>query len=109
MTNKMLRFVERPSKRMPDKREVASRRRDFDEIYQEFDPAGGRSTGGPLFAVRRAVLPGPLPAAQQHPDWLMLTAEGRLEEAYEIVKRPTISRRSVAGSAPRTGSARATA
>ena len=34
--------------------------------------------------MRRAVLPGPLPALNNIPDWLKLTAEGRLEEAYEL-------------------------
>ena len=34
--------------------------------------------------MRRALLPNPLPAAQYIPDWLRLTAEGRLREAYDI-------------------------
>jgi hypothetical protein len=37
-----------------------------------------------LLAMRRALLPGPLPAAQQHPRLAALTAEGRLREAYEL-------------------------
>jgi glutamate synthase (NADPH) small chain len=34
--------------------------------------------------VRRALLPVALPAAQQHPRLAALTAEGRLQEAYEL-------------------------
>jgi glutamate synthase (NADPH/NADH) small chain len=40
--------------------------------------------------MRRALLPDALPAAEQHPDWLRLTAEGRLEEAYELSAPPTM-------------------
>ncbi len=44
------------------------------------------------------------------PDWLKLTAEGRLEEAYELSpRRPTPCPRSAAASARRTGCAKATA
>ena len=52
---------------MPDKRAAAERRRDFREIYDRFTPERRGRAGVALRAVRRAVLPGPLPAAQQHP------------------------------------------
>ncbi len=34
--------------------------------------------------MRRALLSGPLPLHNNIPDWLKLTAEGRLDEAYEL-------------------------
>ena len=52
---------------MPPKREAEERREDFDEIYREFAADEGRGAGLALLAVRRAVLPDALPAAQQHP------------------------------------------
>ena len=66
MAERMLKFVGTPQA-MPDKRPAAERRRDFQEIYALYARREGRRTGRPLLAMRRAVLPGPLPAAQQHP------------------------------------------
>jgi glutamate synthase (NADPH/NADH) small chain len=43
------------------------------------------------------------PLSQNIPDWLKLTAEGRLEEAYEVAPPPAPSPRSAAASARRTG------
>ena len=79
----MLQFVDL-ERRMPDKRGDADRRGGFDEIYLEF--AAGRAAeqasrcsqcGVPFCQVH-------CPLANNIPDWLMLTAEGRLEEAYEV-------------------------
>ena len=38
MPNRMLKFVD-VDQRLPDKRAADVRREDFDEIYEEFDPA----------------------------------------------------------------------
>src|ERR1700719_3921519 len=72
------------AKAMPDKRGAAERRRDFDEIYGEFNPAAARlkasrcsQCGVPYCQVH-------CPLGNAIPDWLKLTAEGRLEEAYEL-------------------------
>jgi glutamate synthase (NADPH/NADH) small chain len=69
---------------MPEKRDSALRRTDFDEIYARFDPERA------AVQASRCSQCG-IPFCQQHcplhnniPDWLMLTAEGRLEEAYEV-------------------------
>src|SRR6185437_13233863 len=69
---------------MPAKRPAAERRHDFREIYREFDAehAAGQASrcsqcGIPYCQVH-------CPLHNNIPDWLMLTAEGRLEEAYEI-------------------------
>jgi glutamate synthase (NADPH/NADH) small chain len=79
----MLKFVDTP-KQMPDKRDAAKRRTDFEEIYRRFDPARAAEQASRCSQCG-------IPFCQQHcplqnniPDWLMLTAEGRLEEAYEV-------------------------
>ena len=66
MANRMLQFVRLPQQR-PEKREAAERRGDFREIYADFDAALRTRAVQPLQPVRRAVLPGALPAAEQHP------------------------------------------
>ncbi len=79
----MLQFV-RLDQAMPEKREAEARRKDFDEIYDAFTPdsAGDQSSrceqcGIPFCQVH-------CPVQNNIPDWLKLTAEGRLEEAYAL-------------------------
>ncbi len=83
MTERMLRFVNVPQQ-MPSKRAVEERRADFGEIYREFAEAEAArqasrcsQCGVPFCSVH-------CPLQQNIPDWLKLTAEGRLEEAYEV-------------------------
>ena len=83
MADRMLQFV-RLSQHQPDKRAVGMRREDFAEIYDNFDPAqaGKQSSrcsqcGIPFCQVH-------CPLSNNIPDWLKLTAENRLEEAYEV-------------------------
>ena len=83
MTASMQRFVSIPN-RMPDKRQAAERRADFREIFGDYDP----STAAQQSA---RCSPCGIPYCQLHcplqnniPDWLMLAAQGRLEEAYEL-------------------------
>ena len=83
MAERMLQFV-RLSQKTPEKREPTIRREDFDEIYARFDPARAAEQasrcsqcGVPFCSVH-------CPLQQNIPDWLKLTAEGRLEEAYEV-------------------------
>ena len=80
---KMLGFVHTAQK-MPDKRSAADRRQDFAEIYARFsdERAGEQANrcsqcGVPFCQVH-------CPVSNNIPDWLKLTAEGRLEEAYEV-------------------------
>ena len=80
---KMLGFVHTAQK-MPDKRSAADRRQDFAEIYARFsdERAGEQANrcsqcGVPFCQVH-------CPVSNNIPDWLKLTSEGRLEEAYEV-------------------------
>jgi len=79
----MLKFV-KIGQQTPPKREVGNRKDDFKEIYKEFinDKAAEQSSrcsqcGVPFCQVH-------CPLSNNIPDWLKLTAEGRLKEAYEL-------------------------
>ena len=83
MTDKMLQFV-RMAQHQPDKRAATARREDFAEIYADFAVPEARAQssrcsqcGVPFCSVH-------CPLNNNIPDWLKLTAEGRLEEAYEV-------------------------
>ncbi|WP_374654350.1 NAD(P)-dependent oxidoreductase [Dongia sp.] len=83
MAEKLLKFVS-VSRAMPDKRPAAERRADFGEIYAGFAARFAQvqasrcsQCGVPFCQVH-------CPLNNNIPDWLKLTAEGRLEEAYEI-------------------------
>ncbi|PZQ20359.1 MAG: dihydropyrimidine dehydrogenase [Sphingopyxis macrogoltabida] len=81
--DRMLRFVER-EQHYPDKRSAEERARDFREIAQRYaapdaDAQAARCSqcGVPYCSVH-------CPLHNHIPDWLRLTAEGRLREAYEL-------------------------
>ena len=83
MPDRMLQFVRVPQQ-TPEKRGAETRREDFAEIYADFAPEKAAEQasrcsqcGVPFCSVH-------CPLTQHIPDWLKLTAEGRLEEAYEI-------------------------
>jgi len=83
MNDKMLKFVE-IGQQTPPKRKVDNRKDDFKEIYGEFvtQKAQEQSSrcsqcGVPFCQVH-------CPLSNNIPDWLKLTAEGRLKEAYEL-------------------------
>ena len=83
MSDKMLKFV-KIGQQTPPKREIGTRKDDFNEIYKEFinDKASEQSSrcsqcGVPFCQVH-------CPLSNNIPDWLKLTAEGRLKEAYEL-------------------------
>ena len=83
MTDKMLKFV-KIGQQTPPKRNVGTRKDDFNEIYDEFisQKAQEQSSrcsqcGVPFCQVH-------CPLSNNIPDWLKLTAEGRLKEAYEL-------------------------
>ena len=83
MSEKMLKFV-KIGQQTPSKRTVVSRKDDFNEIYKDFihNKAAEQSSrcsqcGVPFCQVH-------CPLSNNIPDWLKLTAEGRLKEAYEL-------------------------
>ncbi len=83
MSEKMLKFV-KLGQQNPPKREILERKEDFNEIYKEFinEKAKEQSSrcsqcGVPFCQVH-------CPLSNNIPDWLKLTAEGRLKEAYEL-------------------------
>src|ERR1051325_4592415 len=83
MSERMLKFVATPQA-MPAKRPAAERRRAFDEIYANYarekaaeQAARCSQCGVPFCQVH-------CPLHNNIPDWLKLTAEGRIDEAYEL-------------------------
>jgi glutamate synthase (NADPH/NADH) small chain len=83
MPERMLKFVHLPQ-HGPDKRDSATRRGDFNEIYAEFDPAHAAAQASRCSQCGVPFCQVHCPLNNNIPDWLKLTAEGRLEEAYEI-------------------------
>src|SRR5690242_12601709 len=71
-------------KAMPQKRGAAERRHDFSEIYGEFDAARAKEQAARCSQCGIPYCQVHCPLGNNIPDWLMLTAEGRLDEAYEV-------------------------
>ena len=71
-------------KAMPEKRPAEQRRHDFKEIHGEFDPARARQQASRCSQCGVPYCQVHCPLGNNIPDWLMLTAAGRLEEAYEV-------------------------
>ncbi|MBB5220994.1 glutamate synthase (NADPH/NADH) small chain [Amaricoccus macauensis] len=80
---KMLKFVS-VSRDMPVKRDAAERREDFDEIYREFAAAKAAEQASRCSQCGVPYCQTHCPLHNNIPDWLKLTAEGRLREAYEL-------------------------
>ena len=83
MTKKMLKFVD-VKQETPKKRDTNNRKDDFNEIYKDYitNKAAEQSSrcsqcGVPFCQIH-------CPLGNNIPDWLKLTAEGRLKEAYEL-------------------------
>ncbi len=83
MAGRMLKFVN-VQREMPHKRGVEARAHDFDEIYDEFTSDGAAEQAGRCSQCGVPFCQVHCPVHNNIPDWLMLTAEGRLEEAYEV-------------------------
>ena len=81
--NKMLKFVDvvrdMPSKRPPD-----LRAQDFGEIYQEYAAQKAEEQASRCSQCGVPYCQTHCPLHNNIPDWLRLTAEGRLQEAYEV-------------------------
>ena len=83
MTDKMLKFID-IGQQTPPKRNVGERKTDFKEIYDEFvnrkaqeQSSRCSQCGVPFCQIH-------CPLSNNIPDWLKLTAEGRMKEAYEL-------------------------
>ena len=83
VANKLLNFVS-VDRRLPEKRDVAERRSDFGEIYRDFARDGAGEQAGRCSQCGIPYCQTHCPLQNNIPDWLMLTAEGRIEEAYEV-------------------------
>jgi glutamate synthase (NADPH/NADH) small chain len=83
MAQKLLQFVTL-DKAMPDKRPAAARRHDFAEIYGAFEQLAAEQQAGRCSQCGIPFCQVHCPLYNNIPDWLKLTAEGRLEEAYEV-------------------------
>jgi glutamate synthase (NADPH/NADH) small chain len=68
----------------PDKRSAAARREDFDEIYADFSRERAAEQASRCSQCGIPYCQVHCPLQNNIPDWLMLTAAGRLEEAYEV-------------------------
>lgn len=79
----MLKFVG-VERDMPAKREADTRRTDFNEIYAEFAEAKAAEQASRCSQCGVPYCQTHCPLHNNIPDWLRLTAEGRLREAYEV-------------------------
>ncbi|VCU60063.1 Glutamate synthase, small subunit [Tritonibacter mobilis] len=77
----MLKFV-KIDRDMPVKRDADTRREDFDEIYAEFAAAKAEEQASRCSQCGVPYCQSHCPLHNNIPDWLRLTATGRLEEAY---------------------------
>jgi glutamate synthase (NADPH/NADH) small chain len=83
MADRMLQFV-RLSQETPAKRVIAERREDFAEIYRRFDTPHASAQASRCSQCGVPFCQVHCPLSNNIPDWLKLTAEGRLEEAYDV-------------------------
>jgi len=81
--NPMLKFVDVP-RLMPEKRDASVRREDFGEIYGEYVTEKAAEQAGRCSQCGVPYCQSHCPLHNNIPDWLKLTAEGRLREAYEL-------------------------
>ncbi len=83
MSTRMLKFVSTEQER-PVKRSAEDRSDDFHEIYREFIEAKAEEQSGRCSQCGVPFCQEHCPLGNNIPDWLMLTANGRLEEAYQV-------------------------
>ena len=79
----MLKFVDVP-RIMPEKRVAPDRTQDFKEIYSDFVGSKAEEQASRCSQCGVPYCQTHCPLHNNIPDWLRLTAEGRLKEAYEI-------------------------
>ncbi|WP_371060939.1 NAD(P)-dependent oxidoreductase [Rhodosalinus sp. 5P4] len=79
----LLKFVS-VERDMPEKRDANVRAHDFHEIYAEYAAEKAREQAGRCSQCGVPYCQSHCPLHNNIPDWLMLTAEGRLREAYDL-------------------------
>jgi len=85
MSEKMLKFVNIDLQN-PPKRSVSERKQDFHEIYSEFINKKAKEQSSRCSQCGVPFCQVHCPLHNNIPDWLKLTAEGRLEEAHELAQ-----------------------
>ena len=83
MSKKMIQFVSLKQEN-PKKREENLRKEDFREIYDDFITKKAESQSSRCSQCGVPFCQIHCPLSNNIPDWLKLTAEGRLKEAYEL-------------------------
>ena len=79
----MLKFVDM-ARDMPEKRAAQDRAHDFDEIYAEYADAKAAEQASRCSQCGVPYCQSHCPLHNNIPDWLLMTATGRLKEAYEL-------------------------
>ena len=85
MSEKMLKFVN-IGQQNPPKRDIDNRKEDFNEIYKEFIHGKAQEQSSRCSQCGVPFCQVHCPLSNNIPDWLKLTAEGRLEEAYNLAQ-----------------------
>ncbi len=83
MADDLLKFVSIDQK-MPEKRKAEDRVGDFDEVYARYNIEGAKEQASRCSQCGVPFCHIHCPLGNNIPDWLRLTAEGRLEDAYEM-------------------------
>jgi len=83
MAERMLKFTVTP-RSTPAKREAAERKGDFHEIYADFIDAKASEQASRCSQCGVPFCQSHCPLHNNIPDWLRMTAEGRLQEAYAL-------------------------
>ena len=81
MPQSMLQFI-RVDRKTPTKRSAETRKGDFGEIYGAYKPAKAQEQAARCSQCGVPFCQQGCPLSNNIPDWLMLAANGRLEEAY---------------------------
>ncbi len=79
----MLKFTD-VRRDMPQKRDAGLRRQDFDEIYTEYAATKAAEQASRCSQCGVPYCQNHCPLHNNIPDWLQMTASGRLREAYEL-------------------------
>ena len=83
MAERMLKFIS-IARKTPEKRAAAERSGDFHEIYADFIDAKATEQASRCSQCGVPFCQTHCPLHNNIPDWLRMTAEGRLEEAYAL-------------------------